>query len=262
MPNLEQVTCSEPTVTPINSAISSRLVPRSTRFLICWICSGVTLICLPRLRGWGAKLGDLNHLCTLCAVFAPTSALHRSCSPITKFRFGPEIRVISIFPANVPADATHWPKLPTVHHLVPPLFIEWRVENDYKKSRESGILFCVEGHSNLVIPALLVDTSRTPSGPAVEVCVSLLSSRHGSRSPLAAVRRRLRRRRRRTVPDEDRGGGDWSLPLQSDRSIESDQRNGLAGRRRQTTNSWQRSRRTPATDVSTPSSSAKRWPLA
>jgi transposase len=25
-----------------------------------------------------------------------------------------------------------------------------------------------------------------------------------------------RRRRRRTVPDEDRGGGDWSLPLQSD----------------------------------------------
>jgi transposase len=24
------------------------------------------------------------------------------------------------------------------------------------------------------------------------------------------------RRRRRTVPDEDRGGGDWSLPLQSD----------------------------------------------
>ena len=33
------------------------------------------------------------------------------------------------------------------------------------------------------------------------------------------------------------------LPLQSDRSIESDQRNGLAGRRRQTTNSWQRSRR-------------------
>ena len=31
MPNLEQVTCSEPTVTPINSAISSRLFPRSTR---------------------------------------------------------------------------------------------------------------------------------------------------------------------------------------------------------------------------------------
>src|SRR5262245_1834695 len=31
----EHVTCSEPTVTPINSAISSRLLPRSTRFLIC-----------------------------------------------------------------------------------------------------------------------------------------------------------------------------------------------------------------------------------
>src|SRR5262249_54032174 len=27
-----------------------------------------------------------------------------------------------------------------------------------------------------------------------------------------------RRRRRRTVPDENRGGGDWSLPLQSDRT--------------------------------------------
>src|SRR5262245_49128221 len=27
-----------------------------------------------------------------------------------------------------------------------------------------------------------------------------------------------RRRRRRTAPDEDRGGGDWSLPLQSDRT--------------------------------------------
>src|SRR6266487_3815529 len=27
-----------------------------------------------------------------------------------------------------------------------------------------------------------------------------------------------RRRRRRTVPDEDRGGGDWGLPLQSDRT--------------------------------------------
>src|SRR5262245_38481520 len=47
MPYLEQVTCSEPTVTPINSAISSRLLPRSTRFLICCILSGVNLICLP-----------------------------------------------------------------------------------------------------------------------------------------------------------------------------------------------------------------------
>src|SRR5215510_12842321 len=38
--------CREPTVTPINSAISSRLFPRSTRFLICWSLSGVN--CLPR----------------------------------------------------------------------------------------------------------------------------------------------------------------------------------------------------------------------
>ena len=47
--------------------------------------------------------------------------------------------------------------------------------------------------------------------------------------------------------------------------MRSDRRNGLAGRRCQTTNSWQRSRRSSpscqptATDVSTPSSSAKRW---
>src|SRR5262245_46856159 len=50
IPNLEQVTCSEPTVTPINSAIFSRLVPCSTRFLICWIRSGVNFFCLPRVR--------------------------------------------------------------------------------------------------------------------------------------------------------------------------------------------------------------------
>src|SRR5262249_12067673 len=49
MPNLEQVTWREPTVTPINSAISSRLFPRSTRFLICWSLSGVNFICLPRV---------------------------------------------------------------------------------------------------------------------------------------------------------------------------------------------------------------------
>src|SRR5262245_26777847 len=47
-PNLEQVTCSEPTVTPINSAISSRLLPCSTRFLICCTRSGVNFSCLPR----------------------------------------------------------------------------------------------------------------------------------------------------------------------------------------------------------------------
>ena len=49
MPKREHVTCSEPTVTPINSAISSRAVPRSTRFLICWMRSGVNLIWRPRL---------------------------------------------------------------------------------------------------------------------------------------------------------------------------------------------------------------------
>jgi hypothetical protein len=48
MPNLEQVTCSEPTVTPINSAISSRLFPRSTSVLICWILAGVNFVGLPR----------------------------------------------------------------------------------------------------------------------------------------------------------------------------------------------------------------------
>ena len=47
MPNLEQVTCSEPMVTPINSAISSRLLPRSTRLMICCTLSGVNLIGLP-----------------------------------------------------------------------------------------------------------------------------------------------------------------------------------------------------------------------
>jgi hypothetical protein len=45
--NLEQVTCRERTVTPINSAMSSRLFPCSTRFLICWILSGVNFIRLP-----------------------------------------------------------------------------------------------------------------------------------------------------------------------------------------------------------------------
>ena len=46
IPSREQVTCNEPTVTPIVSAICSRLMPRSTRFLIC--CSrGVNLIGRP-----------------------------------------------------------------------------------------------------------------------------------------------------------------------------------------------------------------------
>ena len=54
-PNLEQVTCREPRVTPINSAISSRLFPLSTRFLICWILSGVNFVCLPRGSTWAVS---------------------------------------------------------------------------------------------------------------------------------------------------------------------------------------------------------------
>src|SRR5262249_49975241 len=49
MPSLEQVTCREPTVTSSISAISSRLFPRSTRFLTCSSLSGVNFICLPRV---------------------------------------------------------------------------------------------------------------------------------------------------------------------------------------------------------------------
>jgi hypothetical protein len=41
----------EPTVTPINAAISSRPVPRSTRFWICWIRSGVNFNGLPLETG-------------------------------------------------------------------------------------------------------------------------------------------------------------------------------------------------------------------
>src|SRR5262245_36578075 len=52
MPKREHVTCSEPTVTPINAAISSRCLPRSTRFLICAMRSGVNLTRRPRLRSW------------------------------------------------------------------------------------------------------------------------------------------------------------------------------------------------------------------
>jgi hypothetical protein len=65
-----------------------------------------------------------------------------------------------------------------------------------------------------------------------------------------------------------RGGGDWSLPLQSDRTharateetigrppLPDDK---LVARSRRSSPSCQPT----ATDVSTPSSSAKRWPLA
>jgi len=53
MPKREHVTCSEPTVTPISSAISSRRLPRSTRFLICSMRSGVNLTSRPRLISTG-----------------------------------------------------------------------------------------------------------------------------------------------------------------------------------------------------------------
>src|ERR1700730_10620021 len=49
IPHLEQVTCREPTVTPINSEISTRLFPCSTRFLICWTFSEVNFVGLPRV---------------------------------------------------------------------------------------------------------------------------------------------------------------------------------------------------------------------
>jgi hypothetical protein len=44
IPSLEQVTFNVPTVTPIRVAISSQLVPRATRSLICWTRSGVNLL--------------------------------------------------------------------------------------------------------------------------------------------------------------------------------------------------------------------------
>lgn len=50
IPKFEQVTCNVPIVTPMTSAISSRLIPRSTRLRICCILSGVYFVGLPRLR--------------------------------------------------------------------------------------------------------------------------------------------------------------------------------------------------------------------
>src|SRR5205823_9697009 len=47
MPNLEHVTWSEPTVTPSRLAISWRLIPCATSFLILSITSGVNLTRLP-----------------------------------------------------------------------------------------------------------------------------------------------------------------------------------------------------------------------
>src|SRR5262249_50872594 len=47
MPNLEQVTWRDPTVTPTRLAISSRLIPTATKPLICSITCGVNLTLLP-----------------------------------------------------------------------------------------------------------------------------------------------------------------------------------------------------------------------
>ena len=50
IPNLEDVTWREPTVTSINLAISSREIPSATHSLIFWMFSGVNLIV--RLPAW------------------------------------------------------------------------------------------------------------------------------------------------------------------------------------------------------------------
>jgi len=68
IPSLEQVTASEPTVTPISAAISSRPVPRSTRFLICWIRSGVNFNGLPLGIGLLTVPSDNALRAELCIV--------------------------------------------------------------------------------------------------------------------------------------------------------------------------------------------------
>jgi hypothetical protein len=67
IPNLEHVTCRQSTVTPINSAISSRFFPRSRRFLICWTLSGVNFISLPRVESCVVKA-------SVCSIFFILSA--------------------------------------------------------------------------------------------------------------------------------------------------------------------------------------------
>jgi hypothetical protein len=68
IPSLEHVTASEPTVTPISAAISSRPVPRSTRFLICWIRSGVNFNGLPLGMGLLTVPSDNALRAELCIV--------------------------------------------------------------------------------------------------------------------------------------------------------------------------------------------------
>lgn len=78
--DLEQVTCSEPTVTPINSAISSRLFPRSTRVLICWILAGVNFVGLPR----GKKIVVMRSTNSVIFVSPAPACAYMSiaCSPL------------------------------------------------------------------------------------------------------------------------------------------------------------------------------------
>ena len=106
MPNLEQVTCSEPTVTPINSAISSRLFPRSTRVLICWILAGVN-VCREAKRLWLCAPITQSSLCPP-RVPAPTMSI--ACSPLVcLLRCGPfnpnthvSVKMVSSRTENLP----------------------------------------------------------------------------------------------------------------------------------------------------------------
>src|SRR5262249_9631091 len=80
IPNLEQVSCREPTVTPIKlgdllSALSSlNEVPD------CWSLSGVNFICLPRIGGWVAS-------CSVCIIFVSLRERLRSPDTTLTSRF-------------------------------------------------------------------------------------------------------------------------------------------------------------------------------
>jgi hypothetical protein len=54
---------------------------------------------LQRTDSHADQLGNfLSPLASLHQIFDLLDSLHRSCSPITKFRFGPEIRIFQFFP--------------------------------------------------------------------------------------------------------------------------------------------------------------------
>jgi hypothetical protein len=89
IPSFEHVTCREPTVTPMSSAISCRLFPFSTRFLICptfsrvnFFCPAIWVILRPMLvpafdepepvlvHGTGARLKGGEHpLSSSCCLY-------------------------------------------------------------------------------------------------------------------------------------------------------------------------------------------------